>query len=55
MASKKLTCNEVLGLIFADNDSEGEYLPSEDAGDSFSDHDSDAPLLCNRAAGKVKV
>ncbi|XP_073670708.1 adhesion G protein-coupled receptor E3-like [Paramisgurnus dabryanus] len=52
MASKKLTCNEVVGLIFADNDSEGEYLPSEDAGDSFSDHDSDTPLLCNRATGQ---
>jgi len=37
MASIKLTHNEVLGLLFADPDSEGEYLPSEDYGDSESE------------------
>lgn len=42
----------MLGLIFADPDSEGEYLPSEDDGDSFSDHASDASLLSNGAAGQ---
>ena len=30
--SKKFTCKEALGLIFADPDSEGENLPSEDDG-----------------------
>lgn len=37
MASIKLTRNEVLGLLFADPDSEGEYLPSEGDGDSESE------------------
>lgn len=52
MASKKFTCNEVLGLLFADPDSEGEYLSSEDDGDSFSDHASDVSLPSNGAAGQ---
>jgi len=30
--SKKLTCKEALGLLFADPDSEGENLPLEDDG-----------------------
>lgn len=51
MASKKFTRNEVLGLLFADTDSEGEYLPSENDGDSFSEA-SDASLPCNDAAGQ---
>lgn len=37
MASIKLTRNEVLGLLFADPDSEGEYLPSEGDGDYESE------------------
>ena len=37
MANKKLSCDDVLGLLFADSDSEGEYMPSEDDDLSFSD------------------
>ena len=51
MASKKFTCNEVLGLLFADPDSEGEYLSSEDDGQSFSVRASHASVPCNDAAG----
>ncbi|KAL2102438.1 hypothetical protein ACEWY4_001606 [Coilia grayii] len=37
MANKKLSCDDVLGLLFADSDSEGEHMPSEDDDLSFSD------------------
>lgn len=42
MASAKFTRNEVF-FLFVDPDSEGEYLPSERDGDSFSDRASGAP------------
>jgi len=32
MSTKKFTCKEALGLLFANPDSEGENLPSEDDG-----------------------
>ena len=40
MSTKKFTCKEALGLLFADPDSEGENLPSED----------DGPLLASPGA-----
>ena len=46
MSKKKFTCDEVLGLLFADPDSEGDYFSSEDDGDSFgSDHTDAFPCV----------
>jgi len=36
MSTKNVTCKEALGLLFADPDSEGENLPSEDDGQLFA-------------------
>ena len=37
MAKQKLSQEDVIGLLFADSDSEGEDMPSEDDDLSFSD------------------
>ncbi len=56
MANKKLYCEDVLQMLFADSDSEGEYLPF--GNDDRSSYDRASPgtyLQRNGAACKARV